>query len=41
MKTLLQTFEDEEFEKLKKKKKNYKLNWHDFIMLLDKLVDKK
>lgn len=34
MRTINVTFEDEEYEKLKKKKGN--MSWHDFIMLLAK-----
>ena len=41
MKKVLIHFEDAEHKQLMKKKKEYGLNWHDFVMLLTKLKDKK
>jgi len=40
MKKVLIHFEDSEHKELMKKKKQYKMNWHDFVMLLTKLKDK-
>lgn len=34
MKSINATFEDKEFEALKKVKNKLKLTWHDFIMML-------
>jgi len=34
MKTLNIQLTDEEYETLKKKKKQVRLNWHDFVMVL-------
>lgn len=38
MKHLRETFTDEEFEQLRKRKEQSKLNWHDFIMQLTKPI---
>jgi len=38
MKHLRETFTDEEFEQLQKRKEQSKLNWHDFIMQLSKPI---
>ena len=35
MKTINETFTDEEYEALLKRKLETNLTWHDFIMLLD------
>ena len=38
MKHLRETFTENEFEALKKRKDKSKLNWHDFIMQLSKSI---
>ena len=34
MKSIHSVFEDEEYKKIKKRKEELKLSWHDFILLL-------